>query len=276
MLRIRPSTRVTAIILVAACLQLVPLVRPAPSTLADHSATVREGDEVRATGVEVLLPDEPPHIIANVRKGDLIGDGSPQVFVTEPLRGRVAWLRGQGEPLLLTEGLIQPVRTHAVDIDGDGDRDLLVADIGSLVPTDDKVGRVVLLRNRGAFDFEPQVLLKGVGRVACAEAADLDGDDDLDIVVCVFGDVTGKVLWLEQKDGFTFEERFPQICLARARPPISFQLFAGIFDLPQIRLNCFPSLWISFFCRIIVYRRDDDDVFTWFPVPGRRHLVFCR
>ena len=70
----------------------------------------------------------------------------------------------------------------------------------------DPVTVSLLLRNRGAFDFEPQVLLEGVGRVACAEAADLDGDGDLDIAVCVFGDVTGKVLWLEQKDGFTFEE----------------------------------------------------------------------
>ena len=204
--RVRSSARVTAIILAAACLQLVPLVRPAPSTFADHPATGREGDEVRATDVEVLLPDEPPHVTANVRVADLIGDGSPQVFVTEPLRGHVAWLRGLGEPILLSEGLVQPLRIQVVDINGDGDRDLLVADIGLLQPTDDKVGRVVLLRNRGAFDFEPQVLLEGVGRVACAEAADLDGDGDLDIAVCVFGDVTGKVLWLEQKDGFTFEE----------------------------------------------------------------------
>ncbi len=189
--------------LLMGCLQLVPLI---PSVSADHPPARQAAGQARATGLEVLLPDGPPHLTANVRAGDLLGDGSPQVLVTEPLRGQVAWLVGRGAPTYLTEGLVQPVRTHAVDIDDDGDRDLLVADIGQMMPTDDKVGRVVLLRNRGASDFEPLVLLAGVGRVACAEAADLDGDGDLDIAVCVFGDTTGKVLWLEQKDDFTFEE----------------------------------------------------------------------
>ena len=42
--------------------------------------------------------------------------------------------------------------------------------------------------------------------MACAEAADLDGDGDLDIAVCVFGDDDGKVVWLENKGGLSFEE----------------------------------------------------------------------
>jgi hypothetical protein len=92
------------------------------------------------------------------------------------------------------------------DLDGDGDRDVLVADIGVLQPSTEKVGRVVLLRNSGVFEFEPIVLLDNVGRVACAEAADLDGDGDLDIAVCVFGHDEGKTLWLEQTGDLEFEE----------------------------------------------------------------------
>ena len=38
--------------------------------------------------------------------------------------------------------------------------------------------------------------------MTCAEAADLDGDGDLDIAVCVFGHNTGQVMWVEQKEDF--------------------------------------------------------------------------
>jgi hypothetical protein len=159
-----------------------------------------------ATEQEVLIPDGTPHLTANVRVGDLLGDGSAQIFVTEPVRSQVSWVQENGDTVSFNDGLTQPVRTHVVDIDGDADQDLLIADIGEIFPTEYKVGRVVLLRNDGSFNFEIVVLLDNVGRVACAEAADLDGDGDQDIAVCVFGDEAGKVLWLEQKEGFTFEE----------------------------------------------------------------------
>ena len=163
--------------------------------------------DATATHLNVLLPDGSPHVTANVRVGDLLGDGSAQIFATEPVRSQVMWVKTDGEAVAFTDGLVQPVRTHASDIDGDGNRDLLVADIGELFPTDDLVGQVVLFRNDGSFNFEPVVLLDGVGRVTCAEAADLDGDGDQDIAVCVFGHVAaGKIIWLEQKEGFTFEE----------------------------------------------------------------------
>jgi hypothetical protein len=81
------------------------------------------------------------HATANIRSADLLGDGSLQFFVTEPLDGQV-----------VLSGLGQPVRTQVVDIDGDGHRDLLVADIGILnpghsrfLPPDAKLGRVLLL-----------------------------------------------------------------------------------------------------------------------------------
>ena len=41
---------------------------------------------------EVLLPDGAPHVTGSIRVEDLLGDGSPQVLVTEPLRGEVQWM----------------------------------------------------------------------------------------------------------------------------------------------------------------------------------------
>ena len=110
------------------------------------------------------------------------------------------------EHMTFTDGLNEPVRAQAVDIDGDLDKDILVADIGILLPSNDKSGRVVVLRNNGNFQFEPITILDGVGRVACAEGSDLDSDGDMDISVCVFGNEEGKIIWLEQKENFVFEE----------------------------------------------------------------------
>ncbi len=174
--------------------RVVPTSRPATAAVGEGGAYT------------VLLPDGRPHTTANVRVNDLYGDGSLQIFATEPLSGRVMWLRGLDDVVELSEGLIQPVRVHAADVDGDSHRDLLVADIGLLGPTNRPVGRVVLLRNDGTFEFEVIVLLEDVGRVACAEAADLDGDGDLDIAVCIFGHLDGKVVWLEQTGNLEFVE----------------------------------------------------------------------
>ena len=178
---------------------------PPPKAVKPKTAASTATGEIPGD-YEVLLPDDAPHVTGSIRVEDLLGDGSPQVFVTEPLRGEVQWIRGRDDVVTLKEGLTQPVRTQVVDLDGDSKLDLLVADIGVLAPTNSKVGRVVLLRNKGDFEFEPIVLLKDVRRVVSAEAVDLDGDGDLDIAVAIFGHIHGKTSWLEQKQGFTFEE----------------------------------------------------------------------
>jgi hypothetical protein len=91
-----------------------------------------------------------------------------------------------------------PVHTDAVDIDGDGDLDFLVADLGLFPPLESLVGRLFLLRQVTPGRFEKELLLDGVGRLSDARALDLDGDRDLDIAVAVFGGKNeGGVLWME-------------------------------------------------------------------------------
>ncbi|MFL5244553.1 MAG: FG-GAP repeat domain-containing protein [Gemmataceae bacterium] len=95
-----------------------------------------------------------------------------------------------------------PVPCHAevVDLDGDGNLDVIVACLGSFYPTDARGGSVVWLRGSADGAFTAIPLLEGLGRVADVQAADFNGDGKLDLVVAVFGwRKTGEILYLENR-----------------------------------------------------------------------------
>jgi hypothetical protein len=87
-----------------------------------------------------------------------------------------------------------------VDLDGDGTKDILVANLGSMEPKDHDDGSVVWLRGQPGGGFTPITLLQGVGRVADVRAADFRGVHKQDLVVAEFGWLrTGRVLYLENQ-----------------------------------------------------------------------------
>lgn len=92
-----------------------------------------------------------------------------------------------------------PCRTQVCDIDGDGQNDILVSDLGSFQPMDHDKGLVAVFKvinNK----LVPVVLAEGLGRVCDARAADLDGDNDLDVLVSEFGwHESGRLIWLENQ-----------------------------------------------------------------------------
>jgi hypothetical protein len=93
-----------------------------------------------------------------------------------------------------------PAHTEVVDLDGDGIKDVLVADLGNYSPTDRRVGSVVWLRGRGDGQFTPFTLLDGVGRVADVQAADFRGTGTKDLVVAAFGwQQTGEIYALDNQ-----------------------------------------------------------------------------
>jgi len=183
---------------------------------AKQSRPGRPADEssVRAPTIKALTPtpigagfSRPPWI-AHVNAVDLDRDGLLDVIACEAQEGTVSWLRqthrGQFEETTLASNLKAPVHVEPVDIDGDGDIDLLVASMGEVFPNNDRIGTVFILENDGHQHFTPRPVLEHTERVTDVRAADFNGDGKLDLAVAQFGYDEGSVAWLERTGPWNF------------------------------------------------------------------------
>ena len=126
--------------------------------------------------------------------------------------------------------LRNPALARFVDLNGNGEPDLVVADLGSFSPADHDRGRVVWLPDVGASPSAQQgtPLIEGLGRVADVQPADFDGDGDTDLAVAEFGwHKTGRVLWL-RNDGNVTSPKFELQVLDRR---------SGAIHVPVTDLN---------------------------------------
>ena len=165
---------------------------------SDAFSPVPIGDQLRG--------QERPQI-ANVQVADLDADGLLDVLVCDASKNRITWIR-QSPPGVYVEQVIgdilAPAHVEAVDVDRDGDLDLVVASLGVLFPDNRRIGSVVVLENDGGERFTAHIVAQGLPRVADARAGDLDGDGDLDLTVAGFGYDQGETLWLENDGGWQF------------------------------------------------------------------------
>lgn len=160
------------------------------------------------------FPTTDPPRIGSVTLVDLDQDGLQDVLVSDMLANRIGWIR-QYPPGVYTEKWVSPVlpapaHVSTCDIDGDGDLDILVAVMGQLFPSNDKIGSVVILENDGKQNFTPHTIIDHVARVTDVRAADFNADGRLDLIVGQFGYDDGETRWMENLGGWQFRSHMLQ------------------------------------------------------------------
>lgn len=141
-----------------------------------------------------------------IRVADFDGDGHPDLLATGTATNLVVWYENPGgyangdwRKHVIDASSVRPVHGHPVDMDGDGDEDVVMA-IG--MGLNSLTGSVVWYENDGnpaAGAWKKHSICDHLPQAFEAFAADLDGDGNVEVVVTAWGEPGG--LFLFKHDG---------------------------------------------------------------------------
>jgi hypothetical protein len=116
------------------------------------------------------------------------GDHPARLLMCDMRSGVVADVTPQRDQIQVQSlaKLKNPDHVEAADLDGDGQQEFVVCDLGSFPPGDHSDGRVVWLRPDGR-DYQTIALAESIARVSDARPVDVDNDQDQDLILAVFG-----------------------------------------------------------------------------------------
>lgn len=197
----------------AACLVLAGCAREQADEPAAAGSAARESpedlDRFRMRHIGAPVGDKP--WVAHVRAVDLDADGLTDAIACESKDDTVVWLRqvegGGFEERIIAEDMRAPVHAEAVDLDQDGDLDLVVSSMSVVFPNNDRIGAVFALENQGNQEFIRHVLIEDTDRVVDARPADFDGDGRIDLAVAQFGYDQGQVSWMRRTGPWSFDHK---------------------------------------------------------------------
>ena len=132
-------------------------------------------------------PIDPSMRFSRAAVGQLVGGGRPEIVLAPgDLDGPARWYEWDGARWRSHRLEGRVVHGHSLeigDVDGDGNLDVLVAEMGRWGRHQANPGaRMLLFRGNGRGEFDRELLAKGIGNHE-SRLADLDGDGDLDILV---------------------------------------------------------------------------------------------
>jgi len=189
-------------------------------------------------------------MISNIAVDDFDEDGLLDVIVCDAKDNYVSWIRQYPENVytetILASGMIAPAHVQVFDFDMDGDKDLLVAVLGLLYPSNDKIGSILYLENDGNFNFTKHTIIEQIARVSDVRGGDLDGDGDMDLAVAQFGYDDGETRWMENMGNGEFKTHM----LQNLSGPINVEVVDIDDDNDMDIISLVSQEWEEIYCYI--------------------------
>lgn len=188
-----------------------------------------------------------PAWITDLAIADLDQDGLKDVICCDARSNTIRWLRqterGKYQETQIGAAVPGPSHLTVVDFDGDGALDVAVAGMGVIMPSNEKLGSVVLLHNDGAQHFINRTLVGQTHRVTGIDAADLNEDGRMDLAVAQFGYYEGQIQWLENLGDWRFSSHVLLGLAGAIHAPIADINRDGLPDMVALLSQDWEEVW---------------------------------